>query len=507
MQRPIVQRTVCVFYLVLVAAAVPLLFADGGVPLWTNRYGGVGSVFDYATAIAVDTSNNVSVTGYSSGSATSYDFATIQYTPTGVPLWTNRYNGPGNGDDHATAIAVDNNGTVFVTGDSWSNDDSYDYATTAYSNAGVPLWTNRYRGPANSYDWATAIAVDRGGNGNVYVAGYSGSSFNSPSKPDYVTVAYANAGILLWTNRYGGAGNGDDRAYALAVAPSGDVIVSGISADGTTYSDCATIAYSSAGEPLWTNRYNGGGNAIVTDIDNNVIVTGDSAGDYLTIKYSSAGTPLWTNRYGGPGNGSDRANAVGVDRAGNVFVTGSSVGVSSADYATIAYSSDGTALWTNRYGGYRDNFATAIAVAANGIVFVTGKSYGDGSAYDYATIAYSSTGESLWTNRYSGPLNQNDEARGVAVDSSGNVIVTGYSWGGSTSAFDFVTIKYSAFLPLAYLDLQDLNHQLVLTWTNAAFDLESAPAITGNFTNIPNATSPYTNPIIGPQQFFRLISN
>jgi hypothetical protein len=36
---------------------------------------------------------------------------------------------------------------------------------------------------------------------------------------------------------------------------------------------------------------------------------------------------------------------------------------------------------------------------------------------------------------------------------------------------------------------------------------ESAPAITGTFTNMPGATSPCTNPITGSQQYFRLISN
>ncbi|MCU0783074.1 MAG: hypothetical protein MUF81_03315 [Verrucomicrobia bacterium] len=50
---------------------------------------------------------------------------------------------------------------------------------------------------------------------------------------------------------------------------------------------------------------------------------------------------------------------------------------------------------------------------------------------------------------------------------------------------------------------------VVLTWpANAAgFVLQSAPAITGQFTNLPSATSPYTNSITGVQQFFRLISN
>jgi len=68
----------------------------------------------------------------------------------GVPLWTNRYDGPVHGSDSATAIAVDRSGNVFVTGDSWngrSNDDrSKDYLTLKYSSAGVPLWTNHFEG-------------------------------------------------------------------------------------------------------------------------------------------------------------------------------------------------------------------------------------------------------------------------------------------------------------------------------------------------------------------------
>jgi len=47
----------------------------------------------------------------------------------------------------------------------------------------------------------------------------------------------------------------------------------------------------------------------------------------------------------------------------------------------------------------------------------------------------------------------------------------------------------------------------VLGWTTAAFGLQSAPTITGTFTNVPGATRPHTNPISGGEQFFRLISN
>jgi len=52
------------------------------------------------------------------------------------------------------------------------------------------------------------------------------------------------------------------------------------------------------------------------------------------------------------------------------------------------------------------------------------------------------------------------------------------------------------------------NHfnKLVLSWTNAGFNLQSAPAVTDSFTNLTAATSPYTHALTGPQQFFRLTS-
>ena len=64
-------------------------------------------------------------------------------------LWKKRYNGPGNGDDSATAIAVDGNGNVYVTGRSDGGSSGYDYATLKYDPDGKLLWENRYNGPAN----------------------------------------------------------------------------------------------------------------------------------------------------------------------------------------------------------------------------------------------------------------------------------------------------------------------------------------------------------------------
>jgi len=313
--------------------------------LWTNRYNGPGNRNDVAGAVAVDGSNNVVVTGYSdvNGYGTNYDYVTIQYSSAGVGLWTNRYNGPGNSGDYAFALAVDGSNNVVVTGSTYGGSSDF-YATIKYSSAGVPLWTNLYKGWIDGANMAWAVAVDT--SGNVYVTGESAGCCFYPYYFDYATIKYSSAGEPLWTNRYDGPGTSYDYARAIAVDTNGNVNVTGYSWGSGSGYDYATIQYSSAGVPLWTNRYNGPGNgedaaiAIAVDRSNNVIVTGSSTGsggysDCLTIKYSSAGVPLWTNRYNGPGNG---ASAMAVDRSGNVIVTGSSTGSGgNADFATIKY--------------------------------------------------------------------------------------------------------------------------------------------------------------------------
>ncbi len=130
----------------------------------------------------MDGSGNVVVTGSSFG-----DYATIAYSGAGVALWTNRYNGPVNGHDIASAVAVDSSGNVVVTGSSAGSGGNSDYVTIAYSGAGVPLWTNRYNGPGNGYDSPqTKSSLAIGSDGAVHVTGASEGLFSS----DFATVKY-----------------------------------------------------------------------------------------------------------------------------------------------------------------------------------------------------------------------------------------------------------------------------------------------------------------------------
>src|ERR1019366_4408051 len=342
-------------------------YSGAGVPLWTNIYNGAGNGNDFATPVAVDDNGNVFVTGYATGIGSGVDYATIKYSSTGVPLWTNIFNGAGNGNDSATSLALDSGGNVIVTGRATGSGSGYDYATIKYSGAGVPLWTNIYNGDGNGNDFAKAVAVDD--NGNVFVTGYAtgiGSGF------DYATIKYSSAGVPLWTNIFNGAGNGNDSATSLALDSGGNVIVTGTAVGRGSGYDYATIKYSSAGMPLWTNIFNGAGNSsdiaagLALDESGNVYVTGYSTligGRYVyaTIKYSNAGVPIWTNLFDLGGNNFSRAYALAVDGTGNVYVTGHS-GNTYQNFSTIKYSGPAPAnstplsfITTNSNFGFTNN--------------------------------------------------------------------------------------------------------------------------------------------------------
>src|SRR3972149_184729 len=96
-------------------------YAPNGDTLWVRRYNGPGNSSDAAYALALDGSGNVYVTGCSPGSGTIEDYATIKYAPNGDTLWVRRYNGPDSSYDYASALALDGSGNVYVTGVSWSN--------------------------------------------------------------------------------------------------------------------------------------------------------------------------------------------------------------------------------------------------------------------------------------------------------------------------------------------------------------------------------------------------
>jgi len=465
-----------------IPSAVLLIIVVGSINIqaqvtedWVQRYNGPGSGTDQSNAIVADIFGNVYVTGYSLGSGTNWDYATIKYDSAGVLQWVQRYNGPGNFYDIAYAIAVDDLGFIYVTGGSYGSGGNYDYFTIKYSSSGDTVWTRRYNGPKNALDKAYAIVLDD--SGNVYITGESeGLTGTHGIFEDYATIKYSTDGTFRWAARYNGPAGDYDRSNAITIDESGNVYVTGTSDGGSSGSgaphfDYATLKYNSSGAFQWLRRYNGSNGtdeskSVEVDITGNVIVTGFSYvtgndDDYVTIKYDSTGDTLWIRSYNGPGDNTDQANDLAIDDFGNVYVTGNSYGGISTnyDYCSIKYNSDGDSLWVNRYNGPGSDIDQGISIALDKLynVYVTGSSTAAGSL-DYATIKYDTIGDEQWVERYSngGASGSSEEVSSLYVDTLYNVYITGMS------ALDYATVKYVQTVTSVDNSQQNVPYKFIL---------------------------------------------
>jgi uncharacterized delta-60 repeat protein len=436
--------------LAMLLLTVPSFIYGQAIEEWARRYDGTSNGDDYSSSVAVDQSGNIYVAGSVSNAGSDLDFVVMKYNMAGQIQWTRTYNGPAYSRDGIDAMVLDAAGNIYVTGFSRGSDQTLDYATLKYNPAGVLMWVQRYN--TGAIDVANAIAVDN--SGNVYVTGYA---VGTSTTWDYTTIKYSSDGVQQWVRFYNGPGNGTDVGMKVKTDISGNVYVTGWS-DGTTIgSDYATVKYNSSGTQQWVVRYNGPGNgtdvanALAVDAAGNSYVTGYSKGngtgyDMTTIKYNSSGSQTWVARYNDFYDSTDQGNALTLDASGNVYVTGTSFGIFGFSFGqvftTIKYSSSGSLVWASFLSGTpnRNGFGYDI-VYRSGNVYVTGFS-GYGTAADYVTSKYNSSGELIWQKKYNGPANSYDNAFGVAVDAYGNAYVTGRSTGTGT-AYDVAVIKYT----------------------------------------------------------------
>ncbi len=415
-------------------------------------YNGPGNQLDQCNAITQDKSGKVYATGVSWGGSSKEDYATIKFGEDGDFLWVARYNGSGNNLDHASAIAIDNGGNVYVTG--WSRygsgEETEEIATIKYNNNGTQMWVAKFNGnigDCHNFSHGNAIVVDNAG--NVYVTGESHQFPNAHE--DYITLKYSPSGVLLWSARYNGSGTVEDMAYSLDLDAAGNVYVTGKSCGNGAGYDIVTVKYNGGnGAQQWATRYNGPGNSydaaseLVVDGAGNVFVTGTSYGgsstklDYVTIKYNSSGQQQWLKRFNGTANDTDVATGLDLDVYGHAFVTGYSktygLPSTSYDYYTVKYAGfDGSVLWSNLYNGGAVDKAWDIKVVYKPCaslnprepeldipcwvidVYVTGQSAGTGTSNDFLTIRYNELGVQKWANRFNGPTNGNDAAYSISA--------------------------------------------------------------------------------------------
>lgn len=377
---------------------VTIKYNNAGVEQWVRTINGSANGYDIANAIDVDASGNVYVCGSVQTGSTDYDYVTAKYNSSGTLQWDRYYDQNGRFDE-AKDVVVDGSGNVYVTGSFVASSTNTNFGTIKYNSAGTQQWAQPYNSAGNDMDAGLKIALDPIG-GGVIVAGHSTSGSNGL---DYAIIKYNTSGGVTWGPTLYDQNNDFDTPTDLVVDASGNVYVTGFSYyNALQDANYATVKLNSGGVQQWAMTYNGTAsdydkaNALVVDGSGNVIVTGRSVGNtgaenYVTILYNSGGTEQWTKVYTSPGGNYDEATDVVLDTGGDIYVTGYSyLSGSNNDFVTIRYDAAGTQIWAVRFDGPagNDDKALAMGVDPTGNIYVAGTSKGSGTNNDYSTIKY-----------------------------------------------------------------------------------------------------------------------
>jgi len=307
-------------------------------------------------------------------------------------------------------------------------------------------WVQRFNSLGNNDDYVTDMAIDK--SGNVYLTGYE--SVNGTDQ-NYVTIKYNTQGIEQWVRYYDGPDHREDKPVAIAVDDSGNVIVSGSSYSYNSSYDYLTIKYNSFGDLIWTRSYTNGlvANAMALDRKGNIYVTGIKFGtnseDVLTIKYNRQGNLMWVREYNGTGDGFDISLSVNIDIASNIYVAGQSTenrGVLPRGII-IKYNENGDPQWVT-YSP--DTFVIFSAIADEMLhVYSVGHSEPNNNT-DIATLKFDSTGSLIWERKYNradSVPDQDDFYGGFTIDNEGNPIFTCVN-SDNVLRWDVATVKYNS---------------------------------------------------------------
>ena len=435
---------------------------SAGTLMWTKVYNNVDD--DKPVAIVVDAGGFVYVTGQTDVDATTnrnWNFVTIKYSNTSVQQagWPKTFNGATNNDDIPTAIAVAQNGDVYISGETDTDPSAatinFDFATVKYNSAGVLQWLRTIAGTQTTTDAPFGIVLDNSSQPIV-----AGGIQNLVTFKDAIAVKYDVTGTVIWNKSFLGTGDNSDNAYAITLDASDNVYIAGYSIDRETDRNMTTVKLNSLGDTQWVRKYNGtsyisfdAANAIAVDASGFVYTVGytknsGTSNDFTVLKYNSVGDSVWIKKYNNPlVNGSDKANSVALDASGNVYVTGYSEtdnsSIISDDYFTVRYNSVGTQLWVARYNGSGngEDRATQILLGTTG-VYVCGKSW-NGNYFDYTLVKYDFNGVQQWMSNNSIFFGDNVPAK-MVIDNNENIYITGKGTTIGNTEYDYFLVKYNS---------------------------------------------------------------
>jgi hypothetical protein len=351
-------------------------------------------------------------------------------------------------DDSGNSTSVDGLGNIYVSGYGFGSG-----LLVKYDSEGALLWLQQFGSGASEsgFDVATDLS------GNIFVTGVTTGNYGGPSAGSwdgYVTKFNA-AGSVQWVRQFGTSGV--DSPYAIATDDLGNAYVAGhteraLGSSSAGGFDAFLTKYDAEGNSIWTRQYGNSlgqtGTSVATDRNGSVYMVGATAGnlgglsaggaDAFLAKYDGDGNFQWGRQLGT--NAYEDAWGVATDRFGSVFILGATEGslggtnVGLRDVFLAKYNSFGTLIWTQQWGTVTDEIDSGISVDDAGNIYVTGATHGSLAggmigAGDPFVTKFDSMGALIWS--WQAGSDQFEAGRGISVDGSGNVYITGETRGGS----------------------------------------------------------------------------
>lgn len=419
--------------------------------LWTSCFPDSASQY-YPNDVAVDSSGNSYVTGYIQGTGNDYllkHFYLLKNNSAGQLQWVNYYP-VSDSFDIGTAVAADNNGNVYVTGQRYDTacnictviiPHSYSF-TIKYNAAGKLIWLNKYDGPTSTNQLPAAIAVTS--TGIVHTTGVETKYNPATSTNDQwmITQKISAAGSTLWVSKIT-----DATGKGITIDRTGAAIATGAYVPNGFYqlSNLVTVKYKLNGDSAWYRKFseyqkNGTGYVVKTDAANNVYVNGqtDTLAFYnnakiITLKYTSTGTLLWSQKeedqtytaphyYGG----------YTIDKNGNSYIAGyQSLSDINDNWLIVKRNAGGALVWSRQYDDSihgSDKPSGGIVVDAAGNVTASGYASFQRNT-PYTTVQYSAAGAQKWVAYYKRKTVSYNYPYGIGLDAQNNIYVGGNGYG------------------------------------------------------------------------------
>jgi outer membrane protein assembly factor BamB len=328
--------------------------------------------------------------------------------------WSARFDGQRATHDEPSALAIDDVGSVYVTGFSEGEVlPNGRLVALKYDRSGNVMWAAETADLA-AWKGGEAIAVNRAQ--QVYIAG-------GGEQPRATLFKYDADGSLAWMRSTAIGGTDEVRFTHLALDDEENAHAVGIAWTSNTYVDILVAKYSPQGDLLWQRTYDQRRSAydyvhsIAVDRTGSLYLTGSTGGTndvqegFTTIKYAADGTRVWDERLE-----DGRGHAVIVDPQGSALVAGEG----GEGTRLIKYEPDGQRLWLlDRDAGA---YGVALAADATGSVFLLLKQ----SGAEYRLEMLDPRGEASWSvpvGRTASPLSK------IVLGSEGGIYLTRGDYG------------------------------------------------------------------------------